>query len=121
MRVTHCDRRASIFVIEELKPFEGWFQGSFRVRLTARMCDCGLFQSLNFPCHHALAACAIANEALWPEWYGTWLHPNPLMRKKATGRPVSIRFRNFYTGKSGILGEVVPTDPRTKLRWLFPF
>ncbi|RYQ96318.1 hypothetical protein Ahy_B08g092029 [Arachis hypogaea] len=57
MRVTHCDRRASIFVVEELEPFEGWSQGLFCVRLTAGTCDCGLFQSLHFPCRHALYLC----------------------------------------------------------------
>ncbi|QHO08957.1 uncharacterized protein DS421_14g477140 [Arachis hypogaea] len=36
----------------------------------------------------------ILDKALWPEWYGTRLRLNPLMRKKATGRPVSTRFRN---------------------------
>ncbi|RYR74142.1 hypothetical protein Ahy_A02g008767 [Arachis hypogaea] len=54
MCVTHFDRRASVFVMEELEPFEGWSQGSFRVRLAAGMCDCGLFQSLHYPCCHVL-------------------------------------------------------------------
>ncbi|RYR14960.1 hypothetical protein Ahy_B04g071682 [Arachis hypogaea] len=61
MRVTHCDRRAFVFVVEELEPFEGWSQGLFRVRLTKGTCYCGLFQSLYFPCLHALATCAIAS------------------------------------------------------------
>ncbi|RYR60850.1 hypothetical protein Ahy_A04g017915 [Arachis hypogaea] len=60
MRVTHYDRRASVFVIEELEPFKGSSQGSFHVRLTAKMCDCSLFQYLHFPFRHALAACAAA-------------------------------------------------------------
>ncbi|QHO39885.1 uncharacterized protein DS421_4g132990 [Arachis hypogaea] len=37
---------------------------------------------------------SISDEALWPEWYVTRLRPNPLMRKKATGRLMSTRFRN---------------------------
>ncbi|RYR73726.1 hypothetical protein Ahy_A02g008210 [Arachis hypogaea] len=118
MHVTHCDRQASVFLVEELEPVEGWLQGSFRVRLTAGTCDCGFFQSLHFSCCHALASCAIgsyvhpiymqqavfkvyksdflpiANEKLWPEWYGTRLRPNPAMRRKCTGRPISTKFCN---------------------------
>ncbi|RYR14687.1 hypothetical protein Ahy_B04g071352 [Arachis hypogaea] len=52
MHITHCDRRASMFVVEELEPFKGWSQGSFHVRLMQGTCDCGLFQSLHFPCRH---------------------------------------------------------------------
>ncbi|RYR63036.1 hypothetical protein Ahy_A04g020818 [Arachis hypogaea] len=61
MRVTDCDRRASVFVVKELKPFEGWLQGLFHVRLSAGTCDCDLFQSLHYPCRHALARCAAAS------------------------------------------------------------
>ncbi|RYR25441.1 hypothetical protein Ahy_B02g059190 [Arachis hypogaea] len=61
MRVTHYDRQAIVFLVEELEPFEGWSQGSFRVRLVAGTCDCGLFQSLHYPCRHALAACAVVS------------------------------------------------------------
>ncbi|RYR08701.1 hypothetical protein Ahy_B05g076514 [Arachis hypogaea] len=64
MRVIHCDRWASVFLVEELEPFEGWSQGAFRVRLTANMCDYGIFQSLYFPCRHALAAC-VATSVEW--------------------------------------------------------
>ncbi|XP_029148816.1 uncharacterized protein [Arachis hypogaea] len=122
MRVTHCDRRAFVFFVEELEPFEG---GSrlLSVRLSEGTCDCGLFQSLHYPCRHALAGCAptsiecapyvhpvyrqeevfkvyemefppIPDESLWSEWHGTMMRPNPAMRQKATGRPVSTRFQN---------------------------
>ncbi|XP_057723807.1 uncharacterized protein LOC130939738 [Arachis stenosperma] len=123
MCVTHYDRRASTFVVEELEPFEGWSQGSFRLRLTGSMYDCGLFQSLYFPCHHVVVAFAAAsvkwspcvhsvylqstvfmvyetefplipNEKLWLEWFGTRLRPNLVMRRKATGKPILTRFRN---------------------------
>ncbi|XP_057720249.1 uncharacterized protein LOC130934725 [Arachis stenosperma] len=121
MRVTHYDRRASVFVVKELNPFEGWSQGSFRIWLSAGTCDCDLFQSLNFSCHHALAACTatsvewgtyihpikqevmfkvyeaklppILDKKLWLEWYGTLLHPNPSIRRGATGRSIFTRFR----------------------------
>ncbi|RYQ82102.1 hypothetical protein Ahy_B10g100690 [Arachis hypogaea] len=36
----------------------------------------------------------ILDKKLWPEWYEIWLRPNPTMRRKATGRLVSTRFRN---------------------------
>nr|XP_029146932.1 uncharacterized protein LOC114924923 [Arachis hypogaea] len=123
MRVTQCDRRASVFVVEELEPFEGWGQGSFRVWLSKGTCDCGLFQSLHYLCWHALAGCAAASvewapyvhpvyrqeavfkvyemefppipdELMWSEWHGTMMCPNPAMQRNATGRPVSTRFRN---------------------------
>ncbi|RYR59116.1 uncharacterized protein [Arachis hypogaea] len=123
MRVTHCDRRALVFVVEELEPFEGWGTGSFRVRLSKGTCDYGLFQSLHYPCHHALAGCAAASiewvpyvhpvykhkaifkvyemefspipeESMWVVWHGTRLCPNLAMHRKATRRPVSTRFWN---------------------------
>ncbi|RYR78753.1 hypothetical protein Ahy_A01g003612 isoform B [Arachis hypogaea] len=109
--------------MEVLEPFEGWSQGSFQVRLSSGLCDYGLFHALHYPCCPTLAACAsasiewtsyvhpvyrseamfkvfemefppIQDKSVWPEWYGTLLRPNPLMRKKATGRPVSTRFQN---------------------------
>ncbi|RYQ98912.1 hypothetical protein Ahy_B07g086739 [Arachis hypogaea] len=123
MHVTHCDGRASAFLVEKLEPFNGWSQGSFRIRLTADTCDCGIFQSLHFPYRHLLASCAAAsmewgpcvhsvymqqamfkvyeaefspipNKKLWPEWYGTQVCPNPAMHKKSTDRPISTRFCN---------------------------
>ncbi|RYR48409.1 hypothetical protein Ahy_A07g034435 isoform A [Arachis hypogaea] len=36
----------------------------------------------------------IPDEKLWLEWYGTRLHPNPVMRRKSTGRPIFTRFCN---------------------------
>ncbi|RYR13362.1 hypothetical protein Ahy_B04g070400 isoform B [Arachis hypogaea] len=123
LRVTHCDRRASIFSVEEMEPVDCWSQTSYQVCLTERTCDCGLFQSLHYPCRHALAACAavsiewghfvdpvytmasvfkvykreftpIPDEKMWPPWYGARLKPNSAMKRKASGRPVSTRIRN---------------------------
>ncbi|RYR19159.1 uncharacterized protein LOC107633532 [Arachis ipaensis] len=123
MRVTHYDRRASVFSMEELELVDGWSQTSYRVRLTERTCDCGLLQSLHYLCHHALAACAaesiewghfvdpvytmasvfrvyereflpIPNEKMWPPLYGARLKPNLAMKRKASGRPVSTQIRN---------------------------
>ncbi|RYR63566.1 hypothetical protein Ahy_A04g021372 [Arachis hypogaea] len=58
LRVTHCDRRASAFSVEDMELVDGWSQTSYRVRLFERTCDYGLFQSLHYPCRHVLAACA---------------------------------------------------------------
>ncbi|XP_029148729.1 uncharacterized protein [Arachis hypogaea] len=118
MRITHCDHRASVFSVEEMELVDGWSQTSYRVRLTERTCDCNLFQSLYYSCRHALAACAAASiewghfvdpmytmasifkiyerefllipdEKVWPPWYGARMKPNSVMRRKASGRPVS--------------------------------
>ncbi|QHN83854.1 uncharacterized protein DS421_20g708370 [Arachis hypogaea] len=96
---------ASVFSVEEVEPVDGWSQTSYRVRLTERTCNCGLFQSLHYPCRHALAACAAASiewghfvdlvytmasvfkvyekefppipdEKMWSPWYGARLKPN---------------------------------------------
>ncbi|MED6191402.1 hypothetical protein PIB30_116048, partial [Stylosanthes scabra] len=58
MRVTSCDRRSAVFVVEEVVPIIGSFQAVYRVRLRQRLCDCGRFQQLHRPCRHAVAACA---------------------------------------------------------------
>ncbi|MED6128775.1 hypothetical protein PIB30_101219 [Stylosanthes scabra] len=60
MRVTHCDRMGSVFSVEELEELSGSFGCSFRVRLRQGTYDCGEFQSLHYPCRHALASCAAA-------------------------------------------------------------
>ncbi|RYR43834.1 hypothetical protein Ahy_A08g040232 [Arachis hypogaea] len=118
MRVTHCDHRAFVFSVEEVEPVDGWSQTSYRVCLNARTCDRGLFQSLYYPCRHALAACVaesiewgnlvdpvykmasvfkflpIPDEKIWLTWYGARLKPNPVVRQKAMERPVSTRLWN---------------------------
>ncbi|RYQ94466.1 hypothetical protein Ahy_B08g089380 [Arachis hypogaea] len=85
MRVTHCDRWASVFVVEELEPFEGWGQGSFRVRLSEGTCDCVLFQSLHYPCRHALAGCTTASI----EWV-PYVHP--VYRQEAVFKVYEMEF-----------------------------
>ncbi|QHN96932.1 uncharacterized protein DS421_18g623060 [Arachis hypogaea] len=70
MCVTYYDKRASVFVVDKLEPFECCSQGSFCVRLAVGTCDSGLFQSLHFSGRHALAACATVSI----EW-GPYLHP----------------------------------------------
>ncbi|RYR62932.1 hypothetical protein Ahy_A04g020690 isoform D [Arachis hypogaea] len=123
LRVTHCDRMASVFSVEKMEPVDCWSHTLYRVCLTKRTCDCGLFQSLHYPCRHALVACAAMNiewdhfvdpvytmasvfkvyerefspipdEKMWPPWYGACLKPDSAMRRKALGRSVSTRIRN---------------------------
>ncbi|RYR38340.1 hypothetical protein Ahy_A09g043374 [Arachis hypogaea] len=37
---------------------------------------------------------SIPDKKMWPPWYGARLKPNSAMRRKASGRPLSIRIRN---------------------------
>ncbi|RYR67660.1 hypothetical protein Ahy_A03g014037 [Arachis hypogaea] len=103
MRVTHCDRRASVFVMGELEPFGGWLQVSFRVWLTADTVEWGPYihpvyrQEVVFKVYEVKFS-PIPDENMWPEWYETQLRPNPAMRRKATGKLVSTRFRNEMDG-----------------------
>ncbi|RYQ94848.1 hypothetical protein Ahy_B08g089802 [Arachis hypogaea] len=132
MRVTHCDRRTLVFVVEELEPLESWSLGSFRVWLSARTCDCGIFSLFIFRvvmhlqlvplqvlmgeiCSSGLQAKKrlqefppIPDKKLWPEWYGTRLHPNPAIRQKATKRSVFMKFQNE-------MDEVVRAEKRCGL------
>ncbi|XP_072078163.1 uncharacterized protein [Arachis hypogaea] len=59
--VTHCDRRALVFSVDETKLLEEWSQISCPIRLNMQQCDCGVFQDLHYPCRHALAACSAAS------------------------------------------------------------
>ncbi|MED6137163.1 hypothetical protein PIB30_062490 [Stylosanthes scabra] len=36
----------------------------------------------------------ILDEQYWPPWHGSPMRPNPSMRRKKRGRPVSTRIRN---------------------------
>ncbi|RYR52177.1 hypothetical protein Ahy_A06g027096 [Arachis hypogaea] len=86
MRVTHCDRRASVFVVEELEPFEGW--GAVPSVFGYRRAREAVFKV------YEMGFSPIPDESMWAEWHGMRLCPNPVMRRKATRRPVSTRFWN---------------------------
>ncbi|XP_057723475.1 uncharacterized protein LOC130939381 [Arachis stenosperma] len=58
MLVTSYDRNTTIFTVDEIA--DVGVQSRFRVNLQYRRCDCGFFQTLHYPCAHALAACAYA-------------------------------------------------------------
>ncbi|XP_072088183.1 uncharacterized protein [Arachis hypogaea] len=83
MRVTQCDRRASVFIVKELEPFEGW----------GRFLPCSAIGG-----HEAvfkvyeMEFSPIPDESMWAEWHGTRLCSSPAMCRKATRRPVSTRF-----------------------------
>ncbi|RYR10764.1 hypothetical protein Ahy_B05g079243 [Arachis hypogaea] len=74
LRVTYCDRRASVFSVEEMEPVDGWSQTSYRV-----------YEREFLP---------IPDEKMWPPWYGACLKPNSAMRRKTSGRPISTWIRN---------------------------
>ncbi|RYR53497.1 hypothetical protein Ahy_A06g028643 [Arachis hypogaea] len=102
MRITYCDRRASLILVEELEPLEGSIE-------CGHMCLWS--RQLQFLCRHALATCVAASvdwgsyvhplymqeavfkvyevelslipdEMLWPEWYGTRFCSNSAIRRK---------------------------------------
>ncbi|CAL0310918.1 unnamed protein product [Lupinus luteus] len=93
------------------------------VKLAKNWCDCGEFQSLRLPCSHAIATCStlnldcgqfispiyrldnilkvygihfqpIGNIEYWPPYSGPSFIPNPVMRRKRTGRPKTKRIHN---------------------------
>ncbi|XP_019451933.1 PREDICTED: uncharacterized protein LOC109354035 [Lupinus angustifolius] len=95
----------------------------YTVKLAENWCDCGEFQSLRLPCSHAIATCStlnldcgqfispiyrldnilkvygihfqpIGNEEYWPPYSGPSFIPNPVMRRKRTGRPKTKRIHN---------------------------
>ncbi|XP_016195949.1 uncharacterized protein LOC107637004 [Arachis ipaensis] len=115
MLVTSYDRTTSIFIVDEIAVVGA--QSWFRVFLQQRRCDCGYFQTLHYPCAHALAACTHArldwqcyvddvyrvenvfrvyqmefsplpNEEVWPPHEGQRLRPNPHMRRSIEGQPI---------------------------------
>ncbi|RYQ98614.1 hypothetical protein Ahy_B07g086374 [Arachis hypogaea] len=82
--------RAFVFVVEELEPFEGCAASSIEwapyVHPVYRHEAIFKVYEIEFP--------LISDESLWSEWYGTILCPNLVMRRKATGMPISTRFQN---------------------------
>ncbi|XP_025611702.1 uncharacterized protein [Arachis hypogaea] len=58
MLVMSYDRATTVFIVDEIAA--AGVQSRFRVNLQFRRCDCGYFQTLHYPCAHALAACAYA-------------------------------------------------------------
>ncbi|MFQ6649821.1 hypothetical protein Gotur_022735, partial [Gossypium turneri] len=44
-------------VTEFDRPHQGVIGGQYRVHLRNRTCDCGMFDTLHYPCGHVIAAC----------------------------------------------------------------
>ncbi|RYR67435.1 hypothetical protein Ahy_A03g013788 [Arachis hypogaea] len=68
--------------------------GSFRVRLLDGTCDYVLFQSLHYPCHHALAGCSIASI----EWA---LYVHPVYRQEVIFKVYKMEFRLSQMSRCG--------------------
>ncbi|XP_025627980.1 uncharacterized protein [Arachis hypogaea] len=56
--VTLYDRHQSEYTVAETTPTGHFSMGSYRVSLKDHRCDCGHFQTLHYPCCHAIACCA---------------------------------------------------------------
>ncbi|XP_016178993.1 uncharacterized protein LOC107621493 [Arachis ipaensis] len=55
--VTLYDKDNSEFTVSETTPTGSFSLGSYKVSLRAQTCDCRYFQTLHYPCCHALACC----------------------------------------------------------------
>ncbi|XP_015933199.1 uncharacterized protein LOC107459488 [Arachis duranensis] len=120
--VTLYDRDNSEFTVSETTPTGSFSLGSYRVSLGSQTCDCGYFQTLYYPCPHALACCAYSRltwqsyvhqvyhlssvfsvyqmgftppifEEFWPLYDGPTVIPDPTKRHASEGRPRSTRIR----------------------------
>ncbi|XP_027357172.1 uncharacterized protein LOC113866544 [Abrus precatorius] len=123
MSTTQVTRDALEYLVFKRDNMESRGQWEFRVHLTERLCDCGEFQKLHYPCCHALAACSdarrdwtsfvhdvytmksvfnvykaqfssIPNEDMWSPYIGLPIRPNPTLKRSLEGRSVSTRFHN---------------------------
>ncbi|MED6132133.1 hypothetical protein PIB30_016345 [Stylosanthes scabra] len=68
LRVTHCDRQAKVFTVDELEATEEW--GTFIDPVYSMESVFNEYR-VEFP--------PIPDEQFWPEWHGTTVRPNPLM------------------------------------------
>ncbi|RYR57410.1 hypothetical protein Ahy_A05g023139 [Arachis hypogaea] len=78
LRVTHCDRRASVFSVEEMESVDGWSQTSYRIPCAAASIEWGHFVD---PVYTMISVfkvyetefSPISDEKMWPPWYGARL------------------------------------------------
>ncbi|XP_015941353.1 uncharacterized protein LOC107466857 [Arachis duranensis] len=121
--VTLFDRHQAEYTVAETTPTDNFSLGTYQVFLRDRTCDCGYFQTLHYPCCHAIACCAQSRldwamyvhevytmskvfsvyrmgflppipEGLWPLNAGLTIVPNPNMRRAREGQLRSTRIRN---------------------------
>ncbi|CAL0324864.1 unnamed protein product [Lupinus luteus] len=119
---TFC-RETGVSEVEVVSRSGGRQVRVYTVKVGDGWCDCGEFQSLRLPCSHAVATCAslaldcsqfispiyrldniikaygcqfqpIGNEEYWPAYSGPTFIPNPVMRRKSSGRPKTKRIHN---------------------------
>ncbi|XP_057744681.1 uncharacterized protein LOC130962491 [Arachis stenosperma] len=120
--MTLYDRNNSKFPIAETTPTGSFSLGSYRVSLRAQTCDSEYFQTLHYPCCHALACCAYSHltwhlyvhqvyrlssvfsmyqmeftppvpEDFWPLHDGPTVIPDPSKRRATEGSPRTTRIR----------------------------
>ncbi|MED6223492.1 hypothetical protein PIB30_074479 [Stylosanthes scabra] len=116
---------ASVFSVEELEELSGSFGCAFCVRLRQCTCDCGEFQSLHYPCRHALTSCATASL----EW-GQFVDPCTACTPFSvfigqSSRPSLMRAcgprgmgpRSVRTRACDARRKVVPSQPASGRRW----
>ncbi|XP_016747576.2 uncharacterized protein [Gossypium hirsutum] len=125
MNVELYSRNLKIFqVTEYISRRSGISPRSYGVDLRNRRCECGMFQTLRYPCAHVVAACAIyslnveqyiddvytlertlhiwGNEFPVLRDMSTWevqspafeMLPNRSLRRRVKGRPTTMRIRN---------------------------
>ncbi|XP_057746527.1 uncharacterized protein LOC130965781 [Arachis stenosperma] len=111
-------RHQSEYTVAETTPTGNFSLGTYRISLRDRICDCGYFQALHYPCCHAIACCAQFRldwatyvhevytmskvfsvyrmrflppipEGLWSPYAGPTIVPDPNMRRVREGRPRS--------------------------------
>ncbi|KAL1291417.1 hypothetical protein AAHE18_20G199200 [Arachis hypogaea] len=117
------DRHQSEYTIAEMTATGNFSLGTYRVFLRDRTCDCGYFQTLHYPCCHAIACCAHSRldwatyvhevytitevfnvyrmgflppipKGLWPPYNSPTVVPDPNMRRVREGRPRYTRICN---------------------------
>nr|XP_029151636.1 uncharacterized protein LOC114925977 [Arachis hypogaea] len=89
--------------------------GAYRVSLRDRTCDCGYFQSLHYPCRHAVACCTYSRLSwatyICPRECFSPLYDGPTVISDPSNRPASEhcpRSTRIHTS----MNEVDPTSPK---------
>ncbi|MFQ6623814.1 hypothetical protein Gotur_004043, partial [Gossypium turneri] len=97
---TVCHDRDNLwFCMTEFdRPHQGVIGGQYRVHLQNRICDCGMFDALRYPCAHLIAACqnlrldpmSYVDEVYKLEnMYNVWRHVFPPVPNERKWLPVS--------------------------------
>ncbi|MED6131000.1 hypothetical protein PIB30_005954 [Stylosanthes scabra] len=94
MQVTHCDRQAEVFTVDELEETEGYGVVRFRVNLRVGQNVDPMYSAESVFNVYRVEFPPIPDEQFWPKWHGTTVRPNPSMQRQKRGRPVSTRIRN---------------------------